>query len=254
MLQRNQEDKEDKQKEEKENSEETSMTDTYSKDSDCALKDLQEAAEAVAEEKNSSTTDTNENKEDSSDETVEILASSLEKLKNESQEFKNKYLLLLAETENARKRMQKEKQELAKFAIQDLVVELLTPLDTFESALNSSDYASDEVQNWSTGFKMILEQFKTMLLNHDVVSFSAEGKEFDPHHHEAMETIETDEHPHGMILHEFVRGYKMGDRTIRPARVKVAKTPEKSEKAQENSKDPLEEAQEKDQTSESQKL
>ncbi len=56
------------------------------------------------------------------------------------------------------------------------------------------------------------------------------GKEFDPHFHEAVEMIETKDHPAGVVVEECLRGYKMGERVIRPARVKVAKAPDESAK------------------------
>lgn len=167
-------------------------------------------------------------------ETQEVSAEEWQKLKNEVEEFKNKYWLLLAESENARKRIQKERQELTKYAIQNIISELLHPLDTFENALKSSDQAVDEVKNWALGFNMILNQFKDMLNNHNVTPFSTEGKQFDPHFHEAVETEETEEYSDGTIVHEYLRGYKMGDTVIRPARVKVAKAPKQPQDEKEN--------------------
>jgi len=158
---------------------------------------------------------------------VTIAETELEALKNELKEYKEKYLLVLAESENARKRMQKERQDLIQFAIQNIIVEFLTPLDHLENALSYTENMSKEIQHWAHGFNMILDQFKDVLATNGVKSIEAKGKHFDPHFHEAVETIDTDEHPPGTIVEENVKGYIMGDRTIRPARVKVAKAPEK---------------------------
>lgn len=141
----------------------------------------------------------------------------------ELKECKNKYLRLLAETENARKRMQKEKQDSIRFAIENVLADVLTPLDNLENALNASQNMTGEVKQWATGFQMILTQFKDVLSQNGVTVFSSEGSLFDPHLHEAVETEETDLVPEGTILREFVRGYKSGDHILRPARVKVAK-------------------------------
>jgi molecular chaperone GrpE len=73
---------------------------------------------------------------------------------------------------------------------------------------------------------MILSLFKEVLHNHGIVSFHSEGNTFDPLAHEAVEIIETTDHPDGMVLQEFTKGYKSASRTIRPARVKVAKHPQ----------------------------
>lgn len=152
----------------------------------------------------------------------------LEALKEEAQEFKNKYLLQVAESENARKRLQKEKEDLMKYAVENVIGDFLKPLDQFENALSFAEAGSDEVRNWAIGFKMILEQFKEVLSENGVKAFDAKG-EFDPHMHEALEMVETDEVKAGMILEQLSKGYKMGDRLIRPAKVKVAKAPSKKE-------------------------
>ncbi len=145
------------------------------------------------------------------------------------EDFKAKYLLLLAEMENARKRLLKEKQETIRFAIENVLLELLTPLDTFENALGFAEKQSDETRNWAMGFQMILSQFKDILHDHGVVAFSAMGEKFDPHRHDAVEVEETHDHEDGAILQEFMKGYKCGDRILRAARVKVAKTPQAEE-------------------------
>lgn len=139
--------------------------------------------------------------------------------------WKQKYFLALAEQENMRKRMQKEKQETLRFCYENCIGEFLAPLDNLENALRFTEQASSEVKNWAMGFQMILSQFKEILHNHGVVAFHSEGNTFDPHCHEAVEILETDEHAEGTILKEFTKGYKSASRTIRPARVKVAKRP-----------------------------
>ena len=97
---------------------------------------------------------------------------------------------------------------------------------------------SDETRQWAMGFQMIVSQFKDVLQNHGVVPFHFEGTLFDPHKHEAMETEETDQHVEGTVMQEFAKGYKSGDRTIRPARVKVSKAPGKSPKASDDQDGP----------------
>lgn len=218
---------------------ESQMTKQDPTDNASAVQDLEEAAIAASKSNDKKSSDEKKQQSEKKQEPetpIEILPSELQKLKNEAEEFKDKYWRLLADTENTRKRMQKERQDLHKFAVQNVILELLPSLDTFENALNCSEQSSEEVKNWSLGFKMILEQLKTMLSNHNVQPFSSEGMMFDPHHHEAVETLETQEHPDGTILQEFVRGYKMGERTIRPARVKVAKAPKEVDEEKENSK------------------
>lgn len=144
----------------------------------------------------------------------------------EEESWKDKYLRALAEQENMRKRIQKEKHEMVAFGIENAISEFLGAIDNFENALRFAENGSKEVKSWATGFEMILSQFKEILHNHGIVSFHSEGNTFDPEYHEAVEIVETAEHPDGTIMHEFTKGYKSSTRTIRPARVKVAKLPQ----------------------------
>lgn len=150
----------------------------------------------------------------------------LKNLQKEIMEYKDKYLRVLAESENARKRLQKEKQEMTRYAIENVIAEFLHPLDNLENALSMAQKMSDEVKNWAYGFQMILTQFKDVLAGQGVVSIDSLGTHFDPHKHEAVEMIESNEQEPGTVIEECVRGYKMGDRIIRPARVKVVKQPQ----------------------------
>lgn len=146
-----------------------------------------------------------------------------EAIKKEMAEYKDKYLRLLAETENMRKRMQKERQELTQYAIEKIISEFLNPIDHMENALKFTQDQSDEVKHWGLGFQMILTQFKDVLASNGVKPFESEGQPFDPHLHEAVETIENSQFESGVVVKEFIRGYKVGDRIIRPSRVQVAK-------------------------------
>lgn len=147
----------------------------------------------------------------------------LEQLKKEVGEYKDKYLRILAESENARKRLYKERQEVTQFAIQNVIVDFLNPIDHMENALRFTEQMSEEVKHWALGFQMILGQFKEALNSNGVQAFASVAKPFDPHLHEAIEMVETEDFPPGSVVEESVRGYKMGDRVIRPALVKVAK-------------------------------
>lgn len=140
------------------------------------------------------------------------------------EDYKQKYLMTLAELENTRKRLQKEKQETIRFAIENVISEFFPPLDNFENALQFADQNSEEVKKWAMGFQMILTQMKDVLHNHGVVAFHSTGNLFDPHYHEAVEISETDEAPDGTILEEYNKGYRsINNRTLRPARVRVAR-------------------------------
>lgn len=150
-------------------------------------------------------------------------ATELQRIQKELNETRDKYLRVLAEMENARKRAIKERHETSQQAVADVIAEFLKPLDNMENALNYAEKMSQEVQNWAIGFRMILTQFKDILAANGVSPIVSKGQLFDPHIHEAIEILETDEYPQGTIVEEFSKGYLMGSRTLRPARVKVAR-------------------------------
>lgn len=149
--------------------------------------------------------------------------SEVEKLRETVREWEEKYLRSLAEAENLRKRLQRERQELMQFAIENLIIEFLQPLDSMESALQFASKMSDEVRTWAVGFEMILSQFKQVLTNHGIQPFDSEGKPFDPHLHEAVETVETEEERDGIVIQELTKGYTRNGRIVRVAKVKVTK-------------------------------
>ncbi|MFA6915537.1 MAG: nucleotide exchange factor GrpE [Parachlamydiales bacterium] len=154
----------------------------------------------------------------------------IERLRNEARENKEKYLHALAEGENSRKRLQKERQEMLQHAIQNVIVEFINPIDQLENALKFAEQASPEVKNWVIGFNMILEQFKDVLTHHGVSTFASEGHPFDPHFHEAIEVVVSEDHPPGTVVKEHLRGYKSSSgKVIRPARVHVSKAQEEKE-------------------------
>ena len=156
---------------------------------------------------------------------VEEEGTSLEivQLAEELRAEKSKNLRLMAEAENARKRMQKERSETIKFSVANALADLLAPLDNFENALGFAGQASEETKMWAQGFEMIATQFRDALAAHNITPFHAGEGPFDPHLHEALETEERDDIPAGTITHEFAKGYKCGERILRPARVKVVR-------------------------------
>jgi len=176
---------------------------------------------------NKDETTTPEEKTEDLEDHVEITVEEAEKPVGEQDEdYKRKYLHLLADSENARKRLQKDKDEIVQFSLRSLLQDFLGPIDHMENALNYTEQSSEEVQNWAKGFQMILMQFKDVLANNNVKSFESVGRPFDPHIHDAIEMKESTEHPPGTVLEETMKGYLIGDKTLRPARVVVSKEPE----------------------------
>ena len=149
-------------------------------------------------------------------------------------EFRDKYLRALAEMENLRKRLQHEKQEMIAYAIDNMLSDFLTPLDSFENALSHTDNLSPELKNWALGFKLIANQFRDVLETHGIRPYESVGKLFDPYFHEGLETVETDQYDDGVVISEIVKGYKRGERILRVAKVKVAKRPLKVTEGESN--------------------
>jgi molecular chaperone GrpE len=141
------------------------------------------------------------------------------------EDFKDKYFRQLAEMENMRKRMAKEKQEMVRFGVENAIAEFLPVIDQFEQALEFANVAEPAVKSWATGFQMFMSQFKEVLSQHGITAYPSEGELFDPTYHEALEAVENTNVPEGQILQEFAKGYKSPTRVIRPARVKVATHP-----------------------------
>ncbi len=141
----------------------------------------------------------------------------------ELQEYKEKYMRALADMENLRKRVYKEKQEGIRFAIEDALLDFLTPIDNLENALKFTGQMSEETKLWAQGFSMILNQFKQALQQQGITPFDSVGAVFDPHQHQAIEVVEVQDKPEGIVLEECTKGYKSGERTVRPARVKITK-------------------------------
>jgi molecular chaperone GrpE len=182
-------------------------------------------------------TNNEENVEESQQAASDVVIDPLEleviRLRESSDEFKDKYMRGLAESENLRKRMQKEKQDLMQYAVQNIINDFLTPIDHFENALKFTEQASDDVKHWAVGFQMILNQFKDVLAANGVTPFVSVGQPFDHTRHEAIDMVETTEFAPGTVVEESLRGYKINsDRILRPARVKVAKAPATEEIAE----------------------
>lgn len=132
-----------------------------------------------------------------------------------------------AEFENYRRRMEREKSELASRARADVVLELLPVYDNFERALSSLEKSSADAQALRQGVELIHKQLKDALTKLGLQPIESVGQTFDPHLHEAVTIEPTDEHEENTVIEEFQRGYKLGDRLLRPSQVKVARSPER---------------------------
>jgi len=146
-------------------------------------------------------------------------SSELQKLRSERDTLLDRLARLQAEFENARKRAAREQQEFRDFATADAIKALLPALDSFERALQAPANQQNEFRN---GVELIYKQMQDALTKLGVQIILAKGQQFDPRVHEAIEMVETTEVPDHQVVDELQRGYKLKDRLLRPAMVKVA--------------------------------
>jgi molecular chaperone GrpE len=132
-----------------------------------------------------------------------------------------------AEFENYRRRTERERAELYQHGRDDVLLQFLPVVDNFERALSSLETSEGDAEALRHGVELIHKQFKDALSKFGLEEVEAVGQTFDPHVHEAVTTEATDKHKENTVIQEFQRGYKIGDRLLRPAKVKVASTPEK---------------------------
>ena len=147
----------------------------------------------------------------------------LQKIKAERDSLLDRLARAQAEFENARRRASKEQHDFRDYATADAIKALLPVIDSFERALQ----AKTDGGEFRSGVELIYKQLQDVLTKLGVRPIPAKGEPFDPHYHEAVEIVETNEAPDHAVLEELQRGYKFKDRLLRPAMVKVAKNPGK---------------------------
>jgi molecular chaperone GrpE len=141
----------------------------------------------------------------------------------ESTEYLDRYRRALAETENTRKRFIQERQEILKYSNFNVITDLLTVLDDFERATLLGKTTNLTLENFIQGIEMIEKQLQDLLFKkYGVEKYGKEGDEFDPNIHNAISVTEGD-FDKETIGEIFRSGYKLHDRIIRPAEVKVNK-------------------------------
>ena len=143
-----------------------------------------------------------------------------QRLKAEHDTLLDRMARMQADFDNARKRASREQQEYREYALSDAIKGLLPTLDSFERALQTSASEKSELRS---GVELIHKQLQDSLSKLGLRRIPANGEPFDPHLHEAIEMVETSEVPDHQIVEELQGGYKLKDRLLRPAMVKVAR-------------------------------
>ncbi len=148
------------------------------------------------------------------------LESEIKHLKIENEMLKGEYLRKVAEMENLRKRLEREKGEFYQYALSELLKELFNVLDNFERALVTQNQGKGK--GFKEGIEMIYKQYQDLLMKQGVEPIEIKGKKFDPHLHQAFITEESEDVDEPEIVEELQKGYTLHNRLLRPALVKVA--------------------------------
>jgi molecular chaperone GrpE len=157
----------------------------------------------------------------------------LEAKEKEANDYHDRYLRQVAELENFKRRINREKDEAIRFANETLVKDLLPVMDNLERAVAHAKGGGNG-RPLVEGVEMVLRGLFDALAKHGVVQISAIGQPFDPEKHEAMAQVESATYQPNTVVDEYHKGYLLRDRLLRPSAVSVAKTPESQEKKNDN--------------------
>ncbi|MCR8645709.1 nucleotide exchange factor GrpE [Paenibacillus sp. N1-5-1-14] len=154
------------------------------------------------------------------EETVES-NSEIEQLRALADENYQKYLRTQADFDNFRRRARLEKEDFAKYASSKVIEGLIPVLDNMERAIAASKESQD-LDGLVKGIDMVFRQFDSVLLQEGLTAIESVGQPFNPDFHQAIMQVESDEYEEGYVVEEVQKGYKLKDKVIRPAMVKVS--------------------------------
>jgi molecular chaperone GrpE len=156
----------------------------------------------------------------------------VEEEEEEEESLRDQFVRLQADFANFRNRTQRERLELYQRANEDLLLEILPVLDHYEMGLqNAEQHNADEAV--VDGFKLVLDQFQKVLTKFNLVSIEAVGEAFDPHQHEALTHMPSNEYPAETCSNQIRRGYLFGDKLLRAAQVVVSSGPAEAKEGEE---------------------
>ena len=147
-----------------------------------------------------------------------------EQIKGERDQLVDRLARLQAEFENARKRAERERAEYRDYAAANVVEQFLPVLDNFELALK----ASGSTEQLRSGVELIVKQMEDVLRQMQVTAVPTVGEQFDPRHHEALGSVEREDLPDQHVAEEIRRGYKIREKLLRPAMVRVVSNPKQT--------------------------
>ncbi len=145
----------------------------------------------------------------------------LTELQEKYDNLNQQYIRLAADFDNYRKRQAQEKEELLKYGAENALKKLIEVLDNFERGQKALENV-DDCKQVKDSFNLVYKQVCDSLAKLGLEKIDAEGQSFDPNFHEAVMRTPTDEHPENTIINELQKGYKLGDKVLRPSLVNVA--------------------------------
>lgn len=149
--------------------------------------------------------------------------SELEQAQQEAKDLRDEMLRMRADTENLRKRLQREKQDSVQFANERLIKQLIPIFENLDRALKAPD---TNIKSLKEGVRMTSDQVLALFKKENVEPIQAVGESFDPSVHEVLSQIESNDHDENTIIEECSKGYRMNGRVLLPARVVTAKKPQ----------------------------
>ena len=147
----------------------------------------------------------------------------IEELTKELSKKEELYLRTLADFDNYRKRVERDKECVNAERERAILLELSEAIDNFERALSSESSESSDGENIEDGVQLIYNQLLRILERHGVTPYESVGEKFNPELHEAILAISTNKYPSGTITAEMQKGYKIGDEVLRVAKVQVSR-------------------------------
>ena len=145
----------------------------------------------------------------------------LNKQKEAYEKLNNQYLRLAADFDNYRKRQESEREALIKYGMEQALKKMIEVADNFTRAEKAMEKIED-CEKAKESFSVLHKQFKDSLDKLGLEEIKAEGETFDPNIHEAVMQVPTDEHPEDTVIQEMQKGYKYGEKVLRPAMVSVS--------------------------------
>ena len=175
----------------------------------------------INEEKTAEENAETEEKIENSENAEEVTKEEVNPLQEKYDTLNNQYIRLAADFDNYRKRQEQEKEALLKYGAESTLKKMIEVLDNFERGLKAIETVED-CEKVKECYNLAYKNFKDVLTKAGLEAIKAEGETFDPNFHEAVMQTPSTEHPEHTIIAELQKGYKFGDKVLRPTLVNVA--------------------------------